>query len=166
MGVSQCHNSNQSWSIAVESIAAYKATRSLGLQVMLEYLSCWTLSVGDGHASRSMDSKTVEQILDWTLCCPALGQPTGIRDPRSAGIYFFEDLSAAALQSPRIQLFSLGILNSMKPSRNPRPEDQRTKYEMAGHIEDKHGVGNACRPNERSKETSKKGFRWKYRSDG
>lgn len=66
------------------------------------------------------------------------------------GIYFFEALAAAALQSPRIQLFSLGILNSMEPPEKAKTrgrEDQRTKYDMARHMEDKHGVGSACRPN-------------------
>ena len=94
---------------------------------MLEDQSFPTLCACDGPASMSMGSKTAEQTVDWTLRCPGSGQSTSIRDPCSPGIYFFEALTAAALQSPRIQRFSLGILNRVKPPRNPRPEDQGTK---------------------------------------
>ena len=47
--------------------------------------------------------------------------------------------AAAALQSPRMQLFSLRILNSMKPPRSPILGDgQRTRYNKARAIEEKY----------------------------
>ena len=147
IGRSPCHpvaKKENSWSMAASQLLLTQRRKLLSLQVIPEDQSCRTLLVGDGPALRRMGSKTVDQTVAGTLHC----------DP---GFYFLEADAVAALQSPRMQLLSLGILNSMKPPRNPRlGDDQRTKYDMPRAIEDKHDVESACRPNEQGRKPAKR----------
>ena len=65
-----------------------------------------------------------------------------IRNPRGAGIYFIEADAAAALQSPRMQPFSLRDSQQVRGSeKNPRlGNDQWTNCDMARAMKRKHNV--------------------------
>ena len=113
-----------------------------------------------------MGSKTVDSTLGCALWYLGSGDSSRSRGRRGLGIYFFEAVAAAALQSPRVQLLSFGVPKSVKPSRNPRLGDQETKWEMAGSIDDMHDVESAADQIHDEGKPEKQGSRWESRSDG